>query len=723
MKNSWIFLRRAWLAKKYYNSKNCARNFINLTSCPSLKDSQLLGYEKEKILFLASRKPITLEKYIHQRASNILDTYFWHFRENSNYLKTAVQGFTKEKFEKHKNTSSSRSPKTNLNTLHVSSKKTNEILFLEKTLGVDNLTDSNLKEIATKLALKEMSVSAQTIEYLKTECAKRVSKWPVDTSLYVLDALFIVLGEEIFSHYIFKNFLYSVEKNVENITEFQLVQLLFILGVNKLAPKDLMQKLLAKTEIMCKNIAKNEWGIICQALFKTKTQITSSTLLHYIAEVTANSLEDIDRFSLVSILKALRHAQFYHKQLILKIQDYISRNIKSFNFVECVHFMAMFSNINVYCEDTFFYLEKQAVDTLKRELEMAPSKRKDPHRLKMHPSERVRVKDLARFLWSVSHVHHVMHTPNLFHTIYQIIDNKLTEGDYIKDPHSLLDSLQSLAVIEQFPGVFLKEVFKGSFIQRLQKLKKKKPFHQLFFLHHTLLIEQPNFCAKYLCNEPPGTYGESLSKSLFKEIQERPYLDNLMVILKACGIGEEKFRCSYCLPHIPIAGIELVVEDQNTSTSSSLKPSHDLIVSDDLLNAIVGRTKSFAQRSDTQEERTTYSIEKNDDIDRKIESCTETNYSLLEKSISNKQESLLMFSQLKKKYKIVQLEVLDEAVCIRNSSSPLGLMKVKLRQLSRLGHEVVLLNKEDIIKLLNQYRSDPTNLSCNLKSLILEKKH
>ncbi|XP_076330885.1 FAST kinase domain-containing protein 5, mitochondrial [Tachypleus tridentatus] len=719
MKNSWILLRGTWLVKKYYNSKNCARNFVTLTYCPFIQGNQLRRYEEKNMLFLVSRKPVTLERCVQSRASNVLDAYFWYFRENSNYLKTAVQEFTKEKFEKCESTS--RSPNINVSILHVSPEK-NENILPERTIGVDNLTDSNLKEIVTKLALKEMSISVQSIEFLKTECAKRVFKWPVDTSLYVLDALFIVLGEDIFSHYMFKNFLYSVEKNIEDITEFQLVQLLFILGVNKSAPKDLMLRLLAKTESMCKNIAKNEWGIICQALFKTKTKITSTALLNHIAEVTVSSLDGIDRFSLVSILKALRHAQFYHKQLVHKIQEYIAKNIKSFNFVECVHFMAMFSSIDVYSKDAFFYLEEQAVDNLKRELEMISSRRKESHYLKMHPSERIRVKDLARFLWSVSHVHHVVHTPNFFHAIYQIIDKKLTEGDYIKNPHLLLDSLQSLAVVEQFPEVFLKEVFKASFIQRLQKLKKKKPFHQLFFLHHTLHIEQPNFCAKYLCNEPPGTYGESLNKSLYKEIQQRPYLDNLMFILKACGIGEEKFKCLYCLPHIPIAGIQLIVEDQDTSPSSSLKLSHDLIVSDDLLNAIVGRTKPSAKKSDTQEERTAYFIRKNEDIDRNVESCTGINYSPIEKSISNNQENLLMFSQLKKKSETVQLEVLDEAVCIRNSSSPFGLMKVKLRQLSRLGHKVVLLNKEDIIKLLNQYYSDdPTKLSYNVKSLILEK--
>ncbi|KFM67362.1 hypothetical protein X975_10476, partial [Stegodyphus mimosarum] len=422
--------------------------------------------------------------------------------------------------------------------------------------NVMKLSTSQIKEIVCLMANTKVDISNYTsaVKYLDEKCALGVERWPLELSLYMLDAWIIILGPKAFRKYYYSAVTSVWSRKVTKCSKVNLVLMLYFIGLSKSRPPFLMEILESKLETFILDFSDEEWAIICLSFFKISKRMKSELLLKQSCHAAGNLLQKNDRFNLISILKFLRMSKFYDSDLWNKLQDYVLKEHNSFNFVECTNFLAVFADQNIYHKELFNSLENRGMSVLLNETVDSD--------IKTHPSMRSRVKDIARFLWALASVGHDVKTSTR-NSIINILDGRLQSGEFDSQLHILVDSLQSLILLGCYPNKLLSFALQSTCINTIFLESKAKPKYQLYFVQKSAQIEDPHaFCSDRMNILHP------IPKNLQKDIMNRKGFKAFTDYLEKKLIKND-FECCYLIPHIMIAGI--IISDKNKLKNSTVE--------------------------------------------------------------------------------------------------------------------------------------------------------
>lgn len=548
------------------------------------------------------------------------DKYFDYFRNNKHYKNCVIQLNADAKINK----SISFDKKDY---------QVEEIFpYLMQRENVMKLSSLQLKDILYLMANTEIDSEKfeDAIKFIDEKCALSVNRWPLDLSLYVLDAWFIILGPKVFRKHYYCAFSNLLNKKMKKCSKYDLILSLYFIGMSKKSPPFLMEFMKYKMEYFVSDLTDEEWAIACLSFFKTSTKMDSELLLKQCSKAAENLMLKNDRFNLISVLKCLRLSEYFDANLMKKLGDFIKKEHKSFNFVECTNFLASFATLNVYDCEIYNCLEIQGVSELSKE-NAIPEYSIDIK--KIHPAERSRVKDLARFLWGMSFVGHTMDKWSLDKLI-DFLSARLEIGEFESNLPVLVDCVQSLILLGQYPQNIIEYVLNPLSMQKISNIEKAKPKYQLYFISRSAYLEN---CITEIKNRKSIN---NIPKSLEKEISQRQGFLEIIDYLNA-NLKEKSFICCYILPHIMISGIFIATDHKENSSNNSVTSTLLKLIEDGIVSKSV---QSILNES-------------------KIYTC---------------------------------VELLDPSVCIHGGNMPIGLMKTKIRQLQKLNINVITLSLEEV---------------------------
>lgn len=520
--------------------------------------------------------------------------------------------------------------------------------YLRLRENVMKLSNSQVKELMCFVANLNIECDSTVLRWLDEKCAVCVMKWPLDLTLYVLDAWYLILGHKTFKKYYFPAVLNALSRRMKGLTKNHVIQVLYFVGLSKFPPPFLMSCLESKLEKLRSEISDVEWAIACISFFKTSTKFKSEPVLAKSCEVAKNFMKTDERFHLTSVLKSLRQAQYYDKELIQMLESYIADNYEEFNFVECSNFLAFFAAQNIYCSDVFNLIEKHCVNLIFEDMKLLDITEITPT---THPAVHFRVKDLARLLWAMVAVGHCPEAVTL-EAVLSCIRQRLDRGEYRKQPQVLVDTLHSLAIVECYPQELLSRVLCSRFLEQLWNVGLDKPNYQFYFLYKSAEVESPESIVDKTVHRKVSRLLSPIPKSIKKQKSERAGFQELTSLLKAHLNGPKNIECCNVLPHFVIAGFRVT----NSADVES------------------GFLSSQRERS---EENVSDGLESSEP--------TGKNHKIVD-SMKNKVECSC-------------IEILDETVCVKDTIQPMGLMKAKVRQLHKLSYNVVEITPSKISEL------------------------
>lgn len=558
---------------------------------------------------------------------HIHDKYFDYFRNRDNYKNCVVRLNTD--YSDNKLTGSSIS--LIIDKQVVSS----EDIFchLLQRENVMKLSAVQLKDAMYLMANAKIDSNKyeDALKFIDEKCALSVDRWPLDLSLYVLDAWFIILGPKTFRKHYYCALSNLLNRKMKKCSKFNLILVLYFIGMSKKSPPFLMEFILYKMEHFVSDFTDEEWAIACISVFKTSTKMNSDLLLKACTKAAENLMLKNDRFNLISILKCLRLSDYFDRRLMAKLNEYIQNEYKTFNFIECTNFLASFASQNIYNYETYNCLEKQGISQLSKE---SLTEKFNKETAKIHPSERSRVKDIARFLWAMAFVGHNINTKSIDFMV-DGLDARLKSGEFESNLPVLIDSVQSLILFGQYPLGMIEHILNPSAVQKISDLEKAKPKYQLYFINRSAYLE------KGIAEIKNSKFFNNIPKILEKDIEQRKGFQDLVSYLKT-NLKENTFICCYIMPHIMISGIFVATTTKKENTTNSLITSTLLKYIED---GVISRNIRPLLHED------------------KVYTC---------------------------------IELFDPSVCIHESTVPLGLMKTKICHLQKLNVDVITLTPEEI---------------------------
>lgn len=508
--------------------------------------------------------------------------------------------------------------------------------YLKMRDNVMKLSTTQVKDLMCFIANLSTECDLVVLKWLDEKCAVSVMKWPLDLTLYVLDAWYLILGHGAFKKYYFSAVLNALNRKVKGLTKNHVIQVLYFIGLAKLSPPFLMSCLESKLENLRSEISDVEWAIACVSFFRTSTKIKSELVLFKSCEVAKNLIKTNERFHLTSILKVLRQTRYCDTELIQMLEKYIAENYTEFNFVECSNFLAAFAAHNVYCGDIFNSIEKHSINLIFEDEKLLST---TEITATTHPSIHFRVKDLARLLWAMVAVGHCPEAQTL-EAIVNCIRQRLDSGEYRKQPHILLDTLHSLAIVECYPPELLSNVLCSKFLEHLRKVGLDKPNYQFYFLYKSAQLESPESIVDRTLDKKVSRLLSPIPKTVSKAKNDRSGFLELTGLLEAHLKGIKSFECCFVLPHFVIAGF--LVKNLGNMTSHTEK-----------LGATVSKSSENSEPDGNNE----------------------MGYSCI--------------------------EILDDTICVKDSTQQIGLMKAKIRQLKKLSYNVIELTPSEIAEVAN----------------------
>lgn len=450
--------------------------------------------------------------------------------------------------------------------------------------NVMKLSAAQLKEIMCLMANAKIDTVkyANALKYIDEKCALSVERWPLDLSLYILDAWFIILGPKAFKKYYYSVITSMWSRKMKKCSKYNLILILYFIGMSKTPPPFLMELLEHKIENFALDLTDEELAIACLSFFKTSTRVKSKLLMKKSCMAAENFMLKNVRFHLISILKCLRLSLYYDASLMKSLADYIRKEHTSFNFVECTNFLANFATQNMYCSEVYNCLENRGILLLSSEETTSVFNETIE---KTHPSERSRVKDLARFLWGMAFVGHELKDKSV-NFIISSLNSKLSSGEFERNLPALIDSLQSLVLLNHYNNNLIDYVSSSSFKNKLFLIDKAKPKYQLYFIYRSVYIENSKIEAINV------KFTNHIPKTLEKDIVERNGFQDLINYFADRSVSNS-FNVCYIMPHIMISGIVISSKhkDKTSTYRTLLKLIEVGIISKNILG-ILGEDKN-----------------------------------------------------------------------------------------------------------------------------------
>lgn len=257
----------------------------------------------------------------------------------------------------------------------------------------------------------------------------------------------------------FQELLNKIRSYVNKLSLTEVIQLCFYAGLLK---KDIHSQQILRlslkqfdNENILNKLKLDDLIILINAAFKTSMQINQMNVLKEIKNRVYDRLEILnDEAFFVTIIKSCRHNLNYDEEFLLTIANtmFFNKTIETYNFTALAHILTLYADALYFDIILIDNLYKFCFDHLKK------VKVKN---IKLHYSKSLRVKDLSRFLWSLSYLGYENFKNDDYENIILPLINDFVElGTVENNIEDFVGITLSLWTLGFYPENILPEVLK-----------------------------------------------------------------------------------------------------------------------------------------------------------------------------------------------------------------------------------------------------------------------
>ncbi|XP_043557319.1 FAST kinase domain-containing protein 5, mitochondrial [Chiloscyllium plagiosum] len=399
--------------------------------------------------------------------------------------------------------------------------------------SVDNqaaFTLQQLLQLFEAVVRLQVSSSQALLKSYESEFCRRV--WDMGFSQLLLVAdLWRCLGRGA-PHYVEILLSYTALRWRE-LTMPQLVQLLYVIGENRRAPPELMQKLEMLLSTHLEQMNLEEVGAVCLGFFKSKSGF-SEQLMKRIGDKVAARMGNVSNYSLVNVMKMFRYTHVDHLPFLQQLGEVVPQRIPSIGTQGVMH-------IVLACASLHFRDE--------RLLEAAASKFPS----KVHYC---RSKDVAKYLWSFSSLNYEPENAEVvFSSLTEQMQRKMHE--FQRFPEHLLTGLLALAFTGRFPHHLIDIALSPPFVQLATEESPFELKKDLFTLDGSVAIECPDYSGHRLPLQLQQEVAQMLWDFARQDICVKPEVLEAAGLLQVMLGGPQFVKNHLILPHTRSADLEV----------------------------------------------------------------------------------------------------------------------------------------------------------------------
>ncbi|KAE8628624.1 hypothetical protein XENTR_v10000143 [Xenopus tropicalis] len=499
--------------------------------------------------------------------------------------------------------------------------------------------------------------------------------------------------------------LYSyMELRWKDLNLPQLIQLIYIIGEGRKAPRELMQKLESMVLRHLDSLNLEEIGAVCLGFFKSHNGL-SEHLMRKIGDKVSDGMDDISNYALVNVLKMFRFTHVDHLVFLKRLGQIAPGRIPSMGSQGIMH-------IALSCA-ALHYLDENVMNAVAATI---------PDRVAY-----CRSKDLAKLLWSFGALNYQPPNADQFYaTLTSQIRNKL--GEFEKFPEHFLTCLLGLVFAKYYPLDLIEFALSEKFVKLATKESLFELKKDLFTLDGSVEIECPEYTGNHLSMELRQEVTEMLQSFSRQDICIKPEVLEAATLIESMLGGPQYVKNHMILPHTRSNDLEVHLDVGekpipinvdtvgSPSVSSELKPM-GIQITEDLLDQLLDSNRKTVLHKDvekpkleTGQRRVASSVPKdytkllNPDFSSGVP-ITDNLISMLAMSRALPEKPLCKPKARADAFKLA-IQVSNRNHYCYASRHLLGLHNLKRRQLQKLGYVVVELPYWEWFPLLKRTRSE-----------------
>ncbi|XP_018426197.1 PREDICTED: FAST kinase domain-containing protein 5, mitochondrial [Nanorana parkeri] len=360
------------------------------------------------------------------------------------------------------------------------------------------------------------------LKQYEQELCLRVRQLSTNELLLVADT-FRYIGVH-FPEYL--NLTYScMQLSCSDLSLPQLIQLIYIIGEGRHAPKELLEKIEPMVLRYIKSINLEEIGTVCLGFFKTGNGL-SLHLTEKFGDIIVENIEQVTNFSLVSVLKMFRFTRAFHMQFFRQVGEEASKRVPKMTMQGIMHVVLAFASMRNLNED------------LMNAVALAI-----PSRLSY-----CRSKDLAKFLWSFGMLGYKPPNADVFYAAFiKQIHKNLKE--FMKYPEHFLTCLMGLVFCQQYPLDLISIALSEKFVMRSAKVRAFELKKDLFTIAGSVEIECPQYTGDTISPEFRKEVTGMIVELSTRDIHKREEWIEAGMLLQHILGGPQYVKEHMILPH------------------------------------------------------------------------------------------------------------------------------------------------------------------------------
>ncbi|XP_076340005.1 FAST kinase domain-containing protein 5, mitochondrial isoform X2 [Tachypleus tridentatus] len=439
--------------------------------------------------------------------------------------------------------------------------------------SLPEMQDSQIIDVLNYLCLWPPTVATTTQQFkmlwnsLDRECLHRLESWTLEKQLLVADYWFHLRLSRITSYN--SALIGALGCRLPSLSSQQLVQLLFLVNLQRKVNKPLMQNIEKYVMNLVDKLNIEEIGIICLGYFKTQMPTKNPDLLHHIIKHTINNMSIVNDFTVSAIVKQLRNScSIQHRKLFKTFISECKNYIYCWEPTAGIHIVLLGTPIHVYVAGLIDKVVKHTSSNL----------------------QNIRLKELSKLLFSCALFNHTPDMKDFFSSVVAELHDRRREEEISLYPNCLISSLLFLAYQNIYPEKLLSKALDPTFLTLLQEKTMFSMSRELITLDYCVEIEYPQYCGPCLNREDfietiknnVGKIPETGSPDLTR--QEKFTLDLKNDLVSILG-GEHYINVTHALPHFynpdiflqfgQDGSVEPVPQDANRPVELILKPPED----------------------------------------------------------------------------------------------------------------------------------------------------
>ncbi|XP_017781425.1 PREDICTED: uncharacterized protein LOC108566167 [Nicrophorus vespilloides] len=406
-----------------------------------------------------------------------------------------------------------------------------------------NKSEHVIKELQSSKTPSELS---RKLNYFNNKCCNRLTDLDTTSIFNILNIYMKIVPNKILKYEFYKAALTFLNEYFQFLSTKEVLQLMFYAGLQKNTGNSellLKQCLRSFNQKTIDELTVNELSIICNSTFKCSTRIKNEAFCVKIIDTINNNLDILkDTRIFVTLIKTLRHNRAQNESILSTISCAMLFNstYEHYDFTTMCHVLALFSDYSYYDENILNLFKDKAVEELTCDVVK-----------KSNFSDKIRAKDIKRFLWAYSNLGYKLDKRLIKDVFIKIMVKKIGDKDYDDEPETLLDCILYLWIMEYQAFELVPYCFSNDKITQIKKSKTKSK-DKLNMLLSCMQLENLSLFKELQLKPQSFQY-----YNIKKQLSYRPNLERVYGILKELSDSVElnKFEYECQIPHVQIVGI------------------------------------------------------------------------------------------------------------------------------------------------------------------------